>query len=143
MCLWECRARLQGLADWPEAGPHLAANLMLRLSMAALQISTVLHCVISVSAHLTQLSLQVPFLHTPLQDNIPTVLAHLPCARINQAGNRSQDRRRREGRGEGQDQDRLFLPATKAEPVCCIVQPVHDCQTECCTLPNMCGSNAA
>ncbi len=40
---------------------------MLRLGMAALQVSTLLLCIIPVFGQLTQLSLHVALLHTPLQ----------------------------------------------------------------------------
>ena len=48
---------------------HLAANLMLSLSMPALQVSAMLLGIISVSCQLIDFTLQVALLHTPLHTN--------------------------------------------------------------------------
>ena len=60
--------------SWYEtSAKYLTAYLMLRLGMAALQVSTLLLCIIPVFGQLTQLSLQVALLHTPLQRQYSSV----------------------------------------------------------------------
>ena len=64
-----CKRNLthSGHHDMQTSAKYLAAYLMLKLGMAALQVSTLLLCIIPVFGQLTQLSLQVALLHTPLQ----------------------------------------------------------------------------